>query len=435
MSATVVKSTPANELDAAEIPRRIAAGHTTAEAVVRDCLARIEAREDTVRAWAFLDPELALQQARALDRGPARGPLHGIPVGIKDVIDTFDMPTQMGSAIYDGYRPQGDAACVAQLRAAGAVILGKTVTCEFAGMEPNKTRNPRNPGHTPGGSSSGSAAAVADFMVPVAFGTQTGGSILRPSSFCGAVGYKPGYGTISRTGLKFAAESLDTIGPIARSVEDVALVTDVLAGRAPKAPSWSGAPPRVGLCRTPFWDTAAAETVAAIEDSVKRLAAAGATIRDVATPAEFDGLGAARDLFNEYERARAHAHDYRVARDRLSVRLRETIERGMAVPWERYAEAQRLAQACRARLGELFAGCDVLLAPCVVGEAPRGLAQTGDPKMQGFWTILHTPTITLPTHKGPNDMPVGIQLVGPAMGDRLLLDAACWVWDRLGPQR
>src|SRR5947207_549926 len=255
-----------NELSITEIARGIAAGRFTAEAVVRDCLARIEAREPIVQAWATVDPEHALGQARELDRGPSRGALHGVPIGVKDVIDTADLPTEMGSPIYKGHRPACDAACVALVRAAGAVILGKTVTAEFAGMSPGPTTNPHNPAHTPGGSSSGSAAAVADHMVPVAFGTQTGGSILRPASYCGVVGYKPTFNLINRSGIKFAAESLDTIGLLARTIDDVELLTAVLVGKQP-AQRTIESPPRLGLCRTPLWHTAQPETMQAIEDS------------------------------------------------------------------------------------------------------------------------------------------------------------------------
>src|SRR5947207_5481665 len=262
-----------NELSITEIARGIAAGRFTAEAVVRDCLARIEAREPIVQAWATIDPELALAQARALDRGPNGGALHGVPIGVKDVIDTADLPTEMGSPIYKGHRPACDAACVAFSRAAGAVILGKTVTAEFAGMSPGPTTNPHNPAHTPGGSSSGSAAAVADNMVPAAFGTQTGGSVLRPAAYCGVVGYKPTFNLINRSGIKFAAESLDTIGVIARTIGDVELVTAAVIGKEPARRTMETAP-RIGLCRTPLWDTAQPETKHAVEDAAKRLSGA-----------------------------------------------------------------------------------------------------------------------------------------------------------------
>src|SRR5689334_1166937 len=269
-----------NELSASEVVAKIASGETTSEAVVRACIERIAARDPTVRAWVNFDPDLALAQAHALDREPRRGALHGLPIGVKDVIDTFDMPTEMGSPIYRGYRPLADAACVALLRRAGAVILGKTATCELAGMAPAATTNPHNGAHTPGGSSSGSAAAVADFMVPAALGTQTGGSVLRPSSYCGVFGYKPTFNLINRSGIKFAAESLDTIGLIARTIDDVELITAAVIGKEPACRALSS-PPRLGLCRTPLWDTAQPETKAAVEDAAKRLSAAGATVREV----------------------------------------------------------------------------------------------------------------------------------------------------------
>ena len=225
-----------NELSATEIANAIATGETTCEAVVRDCVARIAARDGVVKAWVNFDPELALAQARALDRGPRQGPLHGVPIGLKDTIDTFDMPTEMGSPLYRGHRPRADASCVALLRRAGAVILGKTATCEFAGSAPAQTTNPHNAAHTPGGSSSGSAAAVADHMVPAALGTQTGGSVLRPASFCGIFGYKPTYNTFNKAGTWPAADSIDTIGWLARSIDDIELLTAVLRMQAPQPP-------------------------------------------------------------------------------------------------------------------------------------------------------------------------------------------------------
>ncbi len=231
--ARAAHATELNKLTATEIVRAVAAGETTCEAVVRDCLARIDAREGDIHAWASIDPELALRQARELDRATERGPLHGVPIGIKDIIDTADQPTEMGSPIYRGHRPATDAACVALTRAAGAVMLGKTVTCEFAGMTPGITTNPHNVAHTPGGSSSGSGAAVADHMVPVAFGTQTGGSVLRPAAYCGVFGFKPTFGAFNRRGVYPAAESLDTIGLIARSLEDLELLSAVLELRKP----------------------------------------------------------------------------------------------------------------------------------------------------------------------------------------------------------
>lgn len=424
-----------NALTATEIARRIADGATSSEQVVRACIARIEAREQTVRAWAFLDPDPALEQARARDREPARGPLHGVPVGVKDIIDTADMPTRMGSPIYEGRRTSHDASCVALLRAAGAVILGKTETCEFAGMTPGATTNPRDPARSPGGSSSGSAAGVADLMVPVAFGTQTGGSVLRPSSYCGIVGFKPTFGTFNLRGVFPAAQSLDTLGLHARTLDDVELLTAVLVGRPPAPGPAMERPPAVGLCRTHLWDAAEPETRAAIEDAAVRLAEAGATVRDVALPDGFEGLSAAREAINAHERAQVMAHEWAHDRERISDRLRSTIERGLDLPFDEYVSALELAEDCRRRFTGMFDGLDLLLAPCVDGEAPTGLEYTGNPRFQELWTLLHAPTLTLPTHAGPNGLPVGIQLVGPHRGDDHLLAAARWVWDRLGSAR
>ena len=422
-----------NELSAAQIAGRIAAREITAEEVVGDCLARIAAREPVVNAFAHVDPELSLRAARALDRGPIRGALHGVPIGIKDVIDTADRPTQMGSPIYRGHRPACDGACVALLRAAGAVILGKTITAEFAGMTAGPTANPHNPAHTPGGSSSGSAAAVADFMLPAALGTQTGGSVLRPAAYCGVIGYKPTFGAFNRAGLKFAAESLDTIGLMARSIDDVALISSVLLGGQPGAPAGPGGAPTIGLCRTPLWETAEPATRHAVEDAAARLAGAGATLREVVLPDDFAGLKtAARETINNYERSKSMAAEWASHRDLISAKLARCIELGMEMPYRDYLAAIALGESCRARLATVFEGCDVLLAPCVKGEAPAGLESTGDPSFQAIWTILHVPTMSLPTHRGPSGLPVGIQLVGRRHDDQRLFACARWVWERLG---
>ena len=416
---------------ASEAARAIADGRTTSEEVVGTCLARIAEREKTVKAWAFLDPDLALDRARARDAAAApAGPLHGVPVGIKDIFDTADMPTEMGSPIYAGYRPAADAAAVAILREAGAVILGKTVTAEFAGTHPGFTTNPHDPTRTPGGSSQGSAAGVADFMVPVALGTQTGGSVLRPSSYCGIVGFKPTFGTFNRAGIKFAAESLDTIGLHARNLEDIALVRDVLTGREAGGIAALARPPSIGVCRTHLWHLAEPETVAAVEEASDALVRAGAAVDEVALPAAFEALTDARRAINDYERARAMAHEWRTDRERLSPAMRKTVASGLAVPYADYRAALALTEDCRRLLDGLFESWDALLAPAVNGEAPLGLDYAGDPAFQALWTMLHVPAITIPTHRGPNGMPVGIQLVARRGADDLLLSAAAWVWAR-----
>ncbi len=423
---------PLNRLSALNIAAGIAQGRFTAEAVTKACLARIEAREGVLGAWAYLDAEAALARARQLDEGPARGPLHGVPVGIKDVFDTADMPTEMGSPIYAGHRPAADASVVAILRAAGAVIFGKTVTAEFAGMFPGKTTNPFDAARTPGGSSSGSAAAVADGMVPVALGTQTGGSILRPASFCGIIGFKPSFGAISRVGLKIAAESLDTVGILARTVDDAALLTDVLTGQALAAGGEVPDAPAIGLCRTFLWETAEPETIEAVEGAAARLKEAGAKLAEVDMPEAFAGLAGARDTINAYERARATAFEWHNHRHDISDKLAATIAKGFETPYDAYIGAIALAEDLRQALDHLFGPNDVLLAPCVPGVAPVGLGSTGDPALQGLWTILHVPTVTLPTHRSGDGLPVGIQLVGRPRDDHRLLAIARWVTARAG---
>src|SRR6201993_1280273 len=271
----------AERLTAGEAAARLAAGTLTAEILIRDCLDGVRARAE-VKAWVWLDPEQALAKARAADRAGRPGVLAGVPVGVKDVIDTVDMPTQHGSPIYRGNRPFADAACVALIRAAGGVILGKTVTTEFANRDPRETVHPHNPAHTPGRSSSGSAAAVADFQVPVGLGTQTGGSTIRPAAFCGVVGYKPSFGEFSRVGIKMQCHNLDTLGVICRSLEDVALMRGVLLAQDVHRVDRASAAPRIGFCRTPAWDRADPDTQALLERTAAKLAAAGATLRDVA---------------------------------------------------------------------------------------------------------------------------------------------------------
>jgi amidase len=322
---------------------------------------------------------------------------------------------------------------VALVRAAGAVVLGKTVTAEFAGMFPGPTTNPLDPVRTPGGSSSGSAAAVADHMAPAGFGTQTGGSVLRPAAYCGVVGYKPTFNLINRAGIKFAAESLDTIGLITRTIDDAELITAVVIGKEPANQALSSAP-RLGVCRTPLWDTAQPETQNAVEDAASRLSAAGASVRDIMLPDEFSRLfHASRETINNYERSKSMAADWASHADRISKVLGGRICEGMVMRHADYVAALGLAEHCRARIAQAFDGIDAIIAPSVKGEAPLGLDHTGDPAFQQFWTVLHTPAMTLPIHRGPNGLPVGVQLVAPRYADDHLFACARWVWQRLGP--
>ena len=422
-----------NELSASEAVKRIAAGEITAEALVRDCLARIEEREPGVGAWEFLDPKLALEQARERDRSSSRGPLHGIPVGVKDIFETADMPTAYGSPIYKGNRPRTDASAVALSRAAGAVIVGKTVTTEFAAPYPGKTVNPHNPAHTPGGSSSGSAAAVGDFMVPVAFGSQTAGSLIRPAAFCGAIGYKPSYGTFNQAGLKAQAPALDTMGLIARSLDDIELFSAVLTSRTPPTVGRLHArAPKIGVCRTHLWSEVEPSTVEAMEDAATRLAAAGASVADFDLPATFAALTEAHFKVLMFECVRAMAYEWNFHREQLSDMLQGILQAGEDCSYEDYITALELGEACRAQMPEIFKDLDVLLAPSAAGEAPLGLGSTGDIRHQTMWTFLHVPCVTLPTHVGRNGLPVGVLLVGPLRGDDTLLATARWVEERLG---
>jgi len=427
-----VPATDLNHLSATEITRRIVAGETSAVAVTEACLARIEEREGVLHAWAFIDPELALQQARECDRAEPTGLLHGVPLGVKDIIDTHDMPTQMGSPIYAGHRPTGDAACVALVRAAGAIVLGKTVTTEFAGSFTGPTTNPHDATRSPGGSSSGSAASVADFMAPAAFGTQTGSSILRPSSYCGVIGYKPTFGAFNIGGIKPAAQSLDTLGLHTRNLDDIQLLTAVLVNRAYEPLQAPASAPKIGLCRTPLWDIALPETQTAVEDAAARLARAGASVRDVVLPSTFDRLEDVRVAITCYERARHMAHEWRHHRDGLSDTFQDVVRTGLDMAYGDYIAALRLTEECRAQSDAVFDGLDVLLAPCVDGEAPEGLEYSGNPRLPGFWTAIRLPALSLPTHTGPNGLPVGIQLVGRYRDDDRLLLVAKWVLDALG---
>ena len=402
-----------------------------AETLARACLDRAAELEPSVHAFAHLDPEHVLAEARALDRGPVRGPLHGLPLGIKDVIDTSDMPTAYGSPIYAGHRPAADAAVVSMARSRGALIFGKTVTTEFATAPPGPTANPRNPAHTPGGSSSGSAAAVAAGMLPAAFGTQTAGSVIRPAAFCGVVGYKPTYGTLPRVGVKLLGDSLDTVGLLAGSVADAALVCAVLSGRDALRLPERLATPKLAVCLTPQWAAAQPETIALFDKLPGRIAKAGAKCGSLSLPAQFDGLESAHAPVWEYEMARNLGDEFQRHRERIREPLRGQLERGWSIAPERYDAAARLARDCRAALADALGGVDALVVPSARGEAPQGLERTGDPVFNRIWTLLHAPAVTVPIGTGPNGLPLGVQLVGRIGDDAKVLAAAAWIEQNL----
>jgi len=421
-----------NELTACAALAELAAGRLSAESLARACLERIAEREPVVHAFAHLAPELALAEARRRDAAPVRGPLFGLPLGVKDIIDTADLPTAYGSRVYPGNRPAQDAACVALARAAGAVILGKTVTTEFAFRAPGPTANPHDPARTPGGSSSGSAAAVADCMLPVAFGTQTGGSIIRPASYCGVVGYKPSLGTVNRTGVKPLAESVDTVGLFARSVADVALVSAVLAGEEPARQRIEPLrPERVGLCRTPYWSAAEDASRAALEASAAMLARAGVEVEEVALPAAFDDFNELQSTVLRFEAYRTFAYERTVHADLLAPGTREELAAGSRIARRDYLDAKARIRACRGVIEEVFRRLDLLLAPSAPGEAPHGLESTGEPTFNRLWTGLLTPCLNLPGFTGPHGLPVGVQTVGARDDDHRLLRWSAWIAARL----
>jgi Asp-tRNA(Asn)/Glu-tRNA(Gln) amidotransferase A subunit family amidase len=424
--------TAPNEMTLADAAKAVATGALTSEALVQSCLDRIAEREPTVHAFAFLDPELALKQAHTCDAASDKsGPLHGVPVAIKDIIDTADMPTECNSPIYKGHIPTEDAACVKLLRAAGAVIMGKTVTTEFASSHPGPTTNPHNPAHTPGGSSQGSGASVADCMVPAALGTQTGGSVIRPNAYCGTVGYKPAYGLYDKTGVKPLSTSLDTIGFMTRSLTDIPLLSSVLADRAPVRVSVDGAPTLL-LHRTAQWDQAETCVQELLEDCAGKLAAAGAPVRDHTFEPPYDNLQAVQRVLSPIEACRAFRREWTEHREGFSKSFQDMLMRGFETSAEAAGEAQGLLKHCREALPGMFQPGEIILTLGAPGEAPKGLASTGDSMFNRAWTFLGASCLYLPVTMGPQGLPIGIQLVEPHCDEARLLAAGHWCADTLG---
>ena len=403
------------------------------ESRIRALLAHIDSRESEIGAWAWLDHASALAQARALDAAPARGPLHGMAIGVKDVLDTADMPTEYNSPIYAGHRPARDAEVVRRLRAAGAIILGKTVTTEFAFMAPGRTRNPHDLSCTPGGSSSGSAAAVASAMVPVALATQTGGSTIRPAAFCGVIGYKPAFGRYPVAGLKHLSPSLDTIGLHARDLDDLARVSAVLAGDASAVVSVSPLPPRIALARTHHDREAEPQALRRVEAAAAALRRAGAEVREMTLPGLFAEIEPLHRVIMARETAQMFEQEWAQARQQLSVDLANFIAQGLAYTDAEVAAARlRVADARRAMDG-LLADDELLLMPPAAGEAPSGLASTGNAAFNRLWTMLGVPAIALPAGRGVRGLPLGVQLVAHDRkgSETELLARARWVQDAL----
>ncbi|HEX7232592.1 MAG TPA: amidase [Candidatus Binatia bacterium] len=413
-------------LSATEAAARICDGKLTSEALVTSCLERIESRESQVKAWVHLDRDFALAQAREFDRTANRGPLHGVPFAAKDIMDTADLPTEYGSPIYKGNRPKADAACVALSRAAGGVLMGKTVTTEFASRTPlGATTNPHNPQHTPGGSSSGSAAAVGDFMVPLAFGTQTVGSVIRPAAFCGCIGYKPSFGEVSTQGIKQNTASFDTVGLFAREVEDLVIFRAALTGFAPKPLATIPVNElKIGFCRTMFWDRAQPYMKKFLEDAASALAKAGAKISDLNLGEPFKNFEVVGRRINDYEFSRGLTWERQHHWELLSEFQREKFAGFLNISYEQYREAEAALARCRRELSEAMQDIDLLLTPSAPGEAPAGLASTGDTSFNILSTWTYTPCVTLPIFSGPTGLPVGIQLIGHLNQDHRMLEGS-----------
>ena len=432
-----------NWLSATDAARAIREGAISAEQLVEACLARVRDADPQIEAWAFLDPEHALSLARARDQarreGRPAGPLQGVPVGIKDIFDTEDMPTEDGSVLHAGRTPAHDATVVAMLRAAGAVIMGKTVTTEFATYLPGKTRNPRNPEHTPGGSSSGSAAAVAAGMVPLAVGSQTNGSVIRPASFCGVYGFKPTHGLVPRGGMLQLSRTLDHVGLFARSIEDLALFGEQLVGHDPRDPDTRPRarpplasvaaeepplPPLLVFVKTPAWERATEDTKEGFAELVSTL---GDRVVEIELPESARSAWDWQRTIMEAEMAANLATEWDRGRDKLSAQLRQLLERGREVRAFDYQSALGRIPQINEGFAEIFGRCDAILTPAAPGTAPKGLDSTGDPSFCTLWTLTGMPAVSLPLLKGENGLPIGVQLVGQRNWDARLLRTARWL--------
>lgn len=415
-----------HELTAAEGLRAIEAGNLTAEAWTTACLERITDRDSTVLAWEYLDHSSAIAHAREIDNAVNRGLVAGVPFGVKDIIDTADMPTAYGTEIHRGHLPGRDAACVAITRSAGAVLLGKTVSTEFGHKTPGKTCNPFNPAHTPGGSSSGSAAAVGDKMIPFAYGTQTTGSVIRPAAFCGTIGYKPTYGDINNSGVMGNTPTIDTLGMMVRTVEDLSLLRAVLLEQKPVAL----APPEIsnlaiGVYRTPFWDQAEPYMQSYMEAAVTELAAMGASVSDVELPGIDSTFEELHGTISGFEFCRTVAWERFNRLNQISLAMREgRMKDGIVTTYEEYRNCTRRLEQLRMEADDFLEDFDILITPTAPGEPPEGLQATGNAIFNSTWTALGTPAVTLPLFEGPNGLPVGLQLISGRFKDRQLFDAS-----------
>ena len=423
-----MKNQHLSRLTATEAAKRLQLRQCSVEELAEDCLARISLREPDIHAWSYLDPDFVRAQARELDReGKAgvKGPLHGVPIGVKDVILTHDMPTQYNSPIYQGFHPRIDAACITLLRNAGALIFGKTHTVEFAstGRKP-PTCNPHDVTRTPGGSSSGSAASVADFHVPIALGTQTGGSMIRPASYCGVYAIKPTWNLVSRDGIKVYSATLDTVGWCGRCAEDLALLYDVFDAEMSPAADLQLGLSRVAVCRSPYWKLADESSQIALTIVAEKLRGAGTSVLELTLPSDFDDLLQQQTIIMHLEGQNAFLAEYRANRELLHPSIRAQVENTARHTRSQLCAAYDNAARCRRTFDDMARQFDAVLTLSAVGEAPIGLASTGDMTFNAMWTLLHAPCINIPCCVGPNGMPIGITLTGPRFSDRRLLAAA-----------
>lgn len=438
------------QLSATQAAAAIRNGECTSVELVQSCIERIQSLEDTVGAWAHFDPEYALVQARAADdlrrSGASTGPLHGVPVGIKDIFDTHDMPTEYGTVLHAGHNPAEDATAVAQLRQAGAIVMGKTVTTELAVFAPGKTTNPHDPLRTPGGSSSGSAAAVAAGMVPLAIGSQTNGSTIRPASYCGVFGFKPSHGLISRHRVLKESQLLDHVGVFGRSVEDVALIAEQMMGYDHQDPdlkmrarpallematSEPPMPPRLAFIKTPMWDQADEDVHGALEELAQHL---GERVDEIPLGETYLEVLDWHRTIMETDLALNFESQYQHGKEQLSDVLREMIERGLQTKAVDYNYAITMPASLRKGLAEIFNDYDAIFTPATTGEAPVGLDSTGSPVFCTLWTLLGLPSISLPLMQGSNGMPIGVQLVSAKGDDARLLRTAQWLVNTLDVQ-
>ncbi|MDG1376822.1 MAG: amidase [Yoonia sp.] len=434
-------------LTATEAVDAIASGRLTSVELVKSCLAQIAATDGAIKAWAYLDTDAALAQAAECDRlrkgGMATGPLHGVPVGLKDIIDTHDMPTTRGTPIFAGRQPEADARIVEKLREAGAVIMGKTVTTELAFVHANETRNPHNTDHSPGGSSSGSAAAVAASHVPLAIGTQTNGSVIRPASFCGVFGFKPTRGVISRDGLLQTSVSLDQVGCFGRSLADVALLTDVIAGydqrdaeslarptprMLPGASAQAPVTPNFAWFDLPFYGRLADDARAGLDYVLEAL---GPHVTRMTAADALSNLVAVQARIHEYEICQHQAAVIDAHWDQLSDTLKPVLTRGREISRDEYEDALAVKLSAQAFFADFFTEFDAILAPAAAGEAPLFGQGTGDPIFCTLWTLAGLPCITVPVLVGDTGLPIGVQLIGPIERDDRLLRTAHWFQNSL----